>query len=176
MKWTILTIMLFCCFAANAQTPDTISLNDINANIGKRVTIKCLVLDFDSRANLLYLYAGNRFPNQLLSIIVKREANGKKLKIDKDIILGRKMVCFTGKLVNYEGAPDTTVLTDQAMLKREVERPQPIVIEYNGQHGTMRRTYQPRTGPIDLKGKPAMIIDDKKQVGETKDPVIMNAN
>ena len=176
MKYTILTILLFCCFAANAQTADTISLKDVDANIGKWVTIKCLVLDFDSRTNFLYLYAGNRFPNQLLSIIVKRDTNGKKLKIDKDIILGRKMVCFTGKLVNYDGAPDTTALTDQAMLKREEERPQPVVIEYNGQRGTMRHIYQPRTGPIDLKGKPVMIIDDKRQIVTTKDPVIMSAN
>ncbi|MFC0518865.1 hypothetical protein ACFFGT_31920 [Mucilaginibacter angelicae] len=176
MKWTVLTILLFSCFAAVAQTADTILVKDISTNIGKEVVLKCQVIDFDSRTNLLYLYIGNRFPNHLLTIIVKKQVDGKRLKIDKDIILGRKMVYFTGKLISYNEGPDTTALTDQAMLKREVERPQAVVIEYNGQAGTMKRTYEPRQGPIDLRGKLVMIIDDKKQVGTKKYPVIMNAN
>lgn len=177
MKWIILTIFLFSGLVSKAQHSDTIVVKDVSAHIGKEVTLKLQVLDFDSRANSLYLYAGNRYPNQLLSIIIKKNAaNGKPIKIDKDIILGRTMVYFSGKLVSYDEAPDTPALTDQAMLKREVERPQPAVIEYNGLRGAIKRIYQPRTGPIDLKGRIVMIIDDKKQIGKEKYPVIMNAN
>ncbi|SDH27852.1 hypothetical protein ACRQ5D_07605 [Mucilaginibacter sp. P25] len=176
MKWTILTILLFSCFTAIGQKADTIAVKDISTHLGKEVVVKCRVIDFDSRTNLLYLYIGNRFPNHLLTIIVKKQVNGKRLKIDKDIILGRQMVYFTGKLINYTENPDTTALTDQAMLKREVEQPQAGILEYTGQAVTIRHTYEPRTGPIDLRGKLVMIIDDRKQVGTKKYPIIMNVN
>jgi hypothetical protein len=161
---------------ASAQTADTILVKDISTNVGKEVVLKCQVIDFDSRTNLLYLYIGNRFPDQLLTIIVKKQVDGKRLKIDKDVVLGRKIVYYTGKLISYNEGPDTTALMDQAMLKREIERPQAGILEYTGQGVTMRHLYEPRTAPIGLRSKLVMIIDNKKQIGTKEYPVVMNAN
>lgn len=97
---------------------DAINLKQVNEYIRKEVTIRLKAAHFDSRQHYWYLYAANRYPNQLLTVMVKKCNGIKYIKLDRDVLLGRKMVYFTGKIIKYDGAPDSSANPEVKSLKK----------------------------------------------------------
>jgi hypothetical protein len=143
---------------------DTVSFKDIQNHLGQVVTFRAQATDFDSKKDYLYLYFGNRYPDQKLTVVVKRINNKKKIKLDRDIMIGRKMTYFTGMLIKYTGEPDSSENYETESLKRYIETDRPVTIA--GNRGMMHLNYNARTAPIDLKDKLVMIITEQKQIGK----------
>ncbi|NHA07642.1 hypothetical protein G7092_27835 [Mucilaginibacter sp. HC2] len=162
-------ITLFCSAVSIKATAQdsTISYKELPAYIGRKVTFLLPVTDFDVRREYIYLYMGNRYPDQEFTIIVKRNKGKKHIRLNKDIILGRVIAPFTGFISAYDEGPDTTKNYNDAAIKKEFEKGQPMEIYALHLHGMMSRKYEPRTTPIDLRGKLVMLVTLQKQIGTT---------
>jgi hypothetical protein len=159
-----ITLLLFSwiiIYKASAQ--DTINVMQAADYINKTVTFCPQVSDFDSKQDNIYLYFGERFPKQKLAVIIKRTNGKKRIKLKRDIMLGREMVYFTGIITVYNGEPDTSANYDTDAIKSDIETDKPMFI--GNQHGMGHMNYTARTVPVDLKGKLVMIITDQKQIG-----------
>lgn len=164
----IYIVVLLCSilgFKAVAHDTASVQLKDLPTYVGRKVKLTLRVLDFEARKEYIYLYIGNRYPHQELTVIVQRNNGKKHIRLNNDNILGRRIASFTGFVAPYDGEPDTTKNYDDAAIKKEFEREQPIEVYALHLYGTMHREYKPRTGPIDLNGKLAMLITQQKQIG-----------
>lgn len=153
-------------FKATAQDT-TISYKDLPAYIGRKVTLRMQVLDFDMRKDYIYLYMGGWYPEQEITVIIKRDNGKKRMRLSKDVILGRVIAPFIGFITTYDEGPDTTKNYNDAAIKKEFEKGQPMEIYALHLHGMMSRKYEPRTTPIDLRGKLVMLVTLQKQIGTT---------
>jgi len=164
MKILICFVSFLVIAAFNVLAQDTVSFKDIQDHIGQMVIFRAQAVDFDSKKDQMYLYFGNRYPNQKLTVIVKRTNNNKKIKLDRDVMIGRKMTYYTGMLVKYDGKPDSSENYEAESLKKYIETDRPVII--GGNSGMGHIGYRPRTTPIDLKDKLVMIISGQKQISK----------
>jgi len=165
----VLTVFSICF--ASAQT-DTIGLKDVPRYLNKEVTIQLQSADFDSRAENWYIYSGEMYPRQFFSIIIKKYNGKKRIKLNTDVLIGRKMIYYTGTIITYNGKPDSSANPDIDKLTNiiDVERPMSI----GGKSAMGYINYKPKIAPVDLNGKFVMIISDQKQIGKKMYPVIMS--
>jgi hypothetical protein len=124
------------------------------------------VISFDLGKEYIYLYMGNFYPDQELTIIVKRYNGKKRIRLNKDIILGRVAVSLTGYIATYDEEPDATKSYNDAAIKKEFEKGRPVTI---GRYlpAIWHHKYTPSTEPINLKGKLVMLVTQQKQIGAT---------
>ncbi|MES2268278.1 MAG: hypothetical protein V4520_16065 [Bacteroidota bacterium] len=161
-----LAVALLCfAFSFKASAQDTVNYQNLPAYKGRKITIVMPVEDFDLRKEFIYLYMGNRYPNQKFTVIVNRKNGDKRIKLKNDVILGRVMVSLTGYITTYDGEPDTTENYDYSAIKKEYEKDRPMVFLASNTPVMVHTTYSPRTGPIDLRGRLVMVISDQKQIG-----------
>ena len=116
-------IILFCSivrFKATAQ--DTIRYKDLPSYVGRKVKVIMHVISFDLRKEYIYLYMGNRYPDQELTIIVKRYNGKKRIRLNKDIILGQVAVSLTGYIATYDEGSDTTKSYNDAGINKAFEK------------------------------------------------------
>jgi len=152
-------------FKATAQ--DTVSYRNLPAYVGRKVTLIMPVFGFDMRREYIYLYLGDCYPRQKLTVIVKRNNGKKRIRLNKDIILGQVIASLKGFITTYDGEPDTTKNYGDDDVKKEFEKDRPVEIMAFHQAATMRYIYEPRKEPIDLRGKLVMFITEQKQIGAT---------
>jgi hypothetical protein len=165
MKFFIINFLVLMCFKASAQ--DTVACKDLSAYTGRKVTIQMRAAGFDMRREYIYLYYGNGYPEQDFTVMIKRNDGKKRIKLNKDIILGLATAPLTGYIATYDGEPDSTKNYDDAAVKKEYEKVRPVVIIAFNQPAIMRPIYPPRKGPINLKGKLVMLITQQWQIGAT---------
>lgn len=171
MNRSLLIVLFFSLFPnLKADAQDTVRCDDLPAYVGRKVTIAMPVVEFDLRQDYIYLYMGNYYPNQKFTIIVKRNNGKKRIRLNEDIILGRAIASFTGYIAKDNEEPDTTKNYYDAAIKKEFEKEQQCVIMVKNQPATFYVEYNPRKGPIDLKGKLVMVIIQQKQIG-AKHPI-----
>ena len=168
MKYFYLLILSFIAIS-KAAAQDTIRLADAVSHIGQKVTFCTQAADFDSRTENTYLYFGNRYPNQTLTVIVKRTNGEKNITLSRDIVLGRVMVYFTGTIISYTGKPDTSASYDIAAIKKDIETHR-LTLIIGGMPMKGHFNYIPRTEPINLKGKLVMMITEQDQIGKKTYP------
>ncbi|GGH21930.1 hypothetical protein [Mucilaginibacter phyllosphaerae] len=161
----LLIFLLFSNLTIKASAQDTVGFKNLSAYVGRKVTVIMPVLNFDIRKEYIYLYMGGWYPNQTFTAIIKRNNGKKRIKLKTDVIIGRVKVSLTGYIAKYDGEPDTTKNYDDVIIKKEFEKPQPMVVVAFNLHGMMSKKYEPRTEPIDLNGKLVMLITDQKQIG-----------
>lgn len=149
--------LLLICFKASAQ--EKISLRDVATYLDKEVTVNPQVLDFDSKTDYEYLYFGEHYPNQKLTIIIKRSV---KLKLP--ILLGREIAGFTGTIARYTGKPDSSANYGIDEIKKEAEKDRQMLV--GGQEMTGHFGYTPNNHPVNLQGKLVMFITDQKQISK----------
>jgi len=162
-------IALFCSevsFKAAAQDT-TISYKELPTYISRKVTLLLPVLDFDVRRDYIYLYMGGWYPEQKFTVIIKRNNGKHHIRLANDIILGRVIPSITGFVTTYDEEPDTTKNYNDADIKKEFEKGRPMEVYAFHLKGMMYRKYEPRTTPIDLRGKLVMFVTLQKQIGTT---------
>lgn len=149
--------LLLICLKASAQ--EKISLKDVASYVDKEATVNPQVLDFDSKKGYVYLYLGERYPNQKLTVIIKRP-----LKVKLPILLGREVASFTGTITRYSGNPDSSANYDIDNIQKEAEKDKQLLI--GGKEMTGHFGYTPHDHPVDLQGKLVMFITDQKQISK----------
>jgi hypothetical protein len=174
---TLSILILFCSvvsFKATAQ--DTIQYKDLPAYVGRKVKVVMHVIGFDLRKEYIYLYMGNFYPDQELTIIVKRYNGKKRIRLNKDIILGQVAVSLTGYIAFYDEGPDTTKSYNDPGINKAFEKVHSGNFIGLNTPFKWHRRYTPRTEPIDLRGKLMMLITQQKQIGATYRPPSSNIN
>ena len=172
MKTQTILLLIFILLSFKLFAQDTIRIIDAKNYVGRNVTFRSQVSDFDSRKDYTYLHFGGHYPNQDFSIIINRENAGKPVKLKRNIMLGREMVYFTGTVTIYNGPPDTTSNYKTEAIRKDAERDRALTI--GGTPYTTHFGYNPRTIPIDLKGKLVMVISEQKQIGKRRYPVMFS--
>ncbi|MCQ6958810.1 hypothetical protein [Mucilaginibacter aquariorum] len=161
-------IVIFCSLASfKTAAQDTVACKDLPAYLGRKITLQMRAVDFDMRKENIYLYYGNRYPEQEFTVIIKRNNGKKRIKLNKNIIVGRATAPLIGYITTYDGEPDTTKNYDDAAVKREFEKGIPAEIIAIKAPIIFSMKYRPRTAPIDLKGKLVMFITEQWQIGAT---------
>lgn len=149
--------LLLICLKASAQ--EKISLRYVANYVDKEVTVNPQVIDFDSKTNVVYLYFGEHYPNQKLTVIIKRP-----IKVKLPILLGREIASFTGTIVQYSGKPDSSANYGIDEIKKEAEKDKQLLI--GGKEITGHFGYIPNNRPVNLQGKLVMFITDQKQISK----------
>lgn len=168
MKSLLLLTLSFIAVISKSQAQDSIRVRDASYHVGQKVTFLSQAADFDSRMDATYLYFGDRYPKQWLTVIVKRTNEKKHIKLKRNIMLGRKMVYFTGTITSYTGEPDSSATYDIVSIKRDIETDRQLTI--GGTPMTAHFNYTARTTPIDLRNKLVMIITEQDQIGRKTYP------
>jgi len=154
---------LFCCAllltSLKVTAQQNISLRDVASYVDKEVTVNPQVLDFDSKKDYVYLYLGERYPNQKLTVIIKRP-----IKVKLPILLGREIASFTGTITRYSGNPDSSANYNIDNIKKEAEKDKQLLI--SGKEMTGHFGYTPHDHPVDLQGKLVMLITGQKQISK----------
>ncbi|MBD1387248.1 hypothetical protein IDJ75_18310 [Mucilaginibacter rigui] len=149
--------LLLTCLKVTAQ--ENISLRDVASYIGKEVTVNPQVFDFDSKKDYVYLYFGERYPNQKLTVIIKRP-----VKVKLPILLGQEIASFTGAITQYSGKPDSSANYGIDEIKKEAEKDKQLLI--GGKEMTGHIGYTPHNHTVNLQGKLVMLITDQKQISK----------
>ena len=154
---------LFCCAllltSLKVTAQQNISLRDVASYVDKEVTVNPQVLDFDSKKDYVYLYLGERYPNQKLTVIIKRP-----IKVKLPILLGREIASFTGIITRYSGNPDSSANYGIDEIKKEAGKDKQLLI--GGKEMTGHFGYIPHNGPVNLQGKLVMFITNQKQISK----------
>jgi hypothetical protein len=100
---------------ANSQTANplpakTLPLNEVSQHIGEDVHVCGKIYGYKEFSGLTLLNMGADYPNQLLTIVLKGEANKEYSG------LKGKEVCVSGKLQDYKGKPEI-IVTDPGRMK-----------------------------------------------------------
>lgn len=159
MKNTFLLCCALLLTFLKASAQQNISLKDVTNYIGKEVTVNPQVLDFDSKPDYVYLYFGERYPNQKLTVIIKRP-----IKVKLPVLLGRETASFTGTITRYSGNPDSSANYDIDEIKKEAEKDKQLLI--GGKDMTGHFGYTPHNHPVDLQGKLVMFVTDQKHISK----------
>jgi hypothetical protein len=159
MKNTFLVSCVLLLTSLKASAQENISLKNVASYVGKEVTVNPQVLDFDSKKDYVYLYLGERYPNQKLTVIIKRP-----LKVKLPILLGREIASFTGTIARYSGNPDSSANYGIDEIKKETEKDKQLLI--GGKEMTGHFGYTPHNHPVNLQGKLVMFITDQKQISK----------
>jgi len=171
-SFLVVSFLVLSLTAKSRSQTNIVNLRDIPENLNKEITIQTQVIDFDSRGDYWYLYIGDHYPNQRFTIMVKKVNGTKRMKLNMDILLGRKIANFTGTVTRYEGNPDSSANPEIEKIRQEIEQPRPLTIGESTGMGYFH--YIPKTAPVDLQGKLVMLITDKKQIGKKLYPAMVN--
>lgn len=104
-------ILLFCTliFTCELAAQDTIRIEDVSKHIGDSVTICSKIFGGiymeKSKSQPTFLNMGAAYPNQLLTIVIWKDARKYFKKPPETALLNRE-ICITGKIIEYNGKPE----------------------------------------------------------------------
>ena len=106
----ILFILLLTLTAQPLFAQTEISLKEVSKHIGKSVSIVGIVEDgkYISDKELTLLNIGAKFPNQLLTIVIKGDDRVKFKEAPEELFKGKQII-VSGKLEIYKGKPQIVV-------------------------------------------------------------------
>ena len=117
MKNYLLTLILFFSMFSLAQAQTKIEAKDAAKHLNEEVIIcdKVYNTKFFTASSLTLMDVGGLHPNEPLTLVIKAE-DRKKFSNSPDEFYKEKMVCITGKVIEFKGKPEI-IITDPAQLK-----------------------------------------------------------
>lgn len=164
MKKLLLIYSLLCsatCLLAQTDTSkiQVIKPEDASKYIGQRVTVYGKAAGFESREVNRYFFYGDKYPNQIFTVIVKPDSAGNRLKMNWSTMARKATVYFTGVIEVYHGKKDKTKDPQQERLAKALkERP----LYFEGKPIALKPVSQDYA--IDLRDKLVMVIDREDQI------------
>ncbi len=164
-----LILTLFVEYAKAQQDtlkPKLIAVEDASKHLGEFVTVFAQAADFDPRGQNKYLYFESNYPNQQLPIIIKNNEVNPPIKLKWSVMARKSKEYFTGTVTAYNEEPDTSVRTDAKRIKKEWDG-KTIYFYSDGKRitGSVNHVVNIPLYPVDLRGKPVIIITEQNQIG-----------